>query len=463
VDESGDTVVADDRMTRMSKLNPAACRAIWCAGLFALLLAGCASVDDRDVDQWGFSDPVVGADPTKHSDVADSMYGDDSDSSGSGGGDGPTLDDLSPKNIAKNWKKMTGRGPNKKLAKELFAQAEREYQQAADMPAGPERSARFLAAGDRFHQAADYWPGSAIEMDSLFLAGEANFFADHYWDATKFYERLVKGHPNNRYLDTVDARRFAIARYWLQLQEDTPEPVYYANFINETRPWRDARGHALRQYEKIRLDDPTGKLADDATLAVANAHFKSGRYLKADESYTDLRKTYPSSEHQFSAHYLGLKAKLESYLGPDYSGEALDEGEKLIKQMRRQFPSEAEQERDFLERAAAEIRFRQAEKLHFFARYHDKRGEYRAAARRYQQIVNDFQDTPFHDRAQERIAQIQGLPPVPPQRLPWLTGLFPTSDKVKPILEQACIPDSELPSGNSVNDEGQVLPASGEE
>ena len=452
--------VAGDRKTRMSKRQPAAASRIAClcvALVLAGLTSGCAATaeqQDRELRDVLNPDPLESTDPRR-------TGRDDEGGGGFTGSDGPTLDDFSPANVTKSFKKLVGRGPNRKLAQDLYDQAEQEYQQAAEMPPGGERASKFLAAGAKFAQAAEYWPGSHVEMDALFMAGESNFFADHYWDATKFYERLIKKNPNNRYLDTVDARRFAIARFWLQLNEDSPEPFYYANFINETRPWRDSRGHAIRQYEKIRLDDPTGRLADDATLAVGNAHFKEGRFLKADESYTDLRKTFPNSEHQFSAHYLGLKAKLESYLGPDYSGEALEEGEKLIKLMRRQFPNDAEKEKEYLDRAAAEIRYKKAEKLHFFARYHDRRREYRAASRRYHQIVTQFADTPFAGQAQRRLEQIQGLPPVPPPQLPWLISLFPQSDKVKPIIEAARVPEGEVPPAAS--DEGQVLPASGEE
>ena len=451
-------VVAGDRMTRMSKRPPAAATIARFGALLALacLACGCAATaeqQDRELRD------ALNPDPLESTDTRNEPA--DEQREGFLGADGPTLDDFAPKNVAKNWKKMTGRGPNRKLARQLYAQAEQEYQQAAEMAPGSERTSKFVAAGTKFGQAAEYWPDSHVEMDALFMAGEANFFADHYWDATKFYERLIKKFPSNRYLDTVDARRFAIARFWLALDDDSAEPFYYANFINETRPWRDVRGHALRQYEKIRLDDPTGRLADDATLAVGNAHFKAGRFLKADESYTDLRKTFPSSEHQFSAHYLGLKAKLESYLGPDYSGEALDEGEKLIKQMRRQFPTDAAKEKEYLDRAAAEVRYRKAEKLFYFARYHDRRGEHRAASRRYHQIATEFPDTPFATEAEQRLQKIQGLPPVPPQQLPWLINLFPQSDKVKPIIEAARVPEGEVPPAAS--DEGQVQPASVEE
>ena len=76
--------------------------------------------------------------------------------------------------------------------------------------------------------------------------------------------------------------------------------------FNQQRPWRDRHGHALRIYDKIRVDDPTGRLADDATLAAANEHFANGKFQKADDYFTDLRTAYPTSEHQFSAHFLGM-------------------------------------------------------------------------------------------------------------------------------------------------------------
>ena len=176
-------------------------------------------------------------------------------------------------------------------------------------------------------------------------------------------------------------------------------------------------------------------LADDATLSLGNENFTRGKFLKADEYYSDLRKAYPSSEHQFSAHFLGLKAKLNSYSGPAYSGAPLDEAEKIIKQMRRAFPQECEREREYIERAAAEIRFKKAERLAFLAEYYDRRAEYRAARHHYERIATDYPDTPLAAKAQERAGQIAGLPPVPPQRAQWLVDLLPETDKVKPLLE----------------------------
>jgi len=116
-------------------------------------------------------------------------------------------------------------------------------------------------------------------------------------------------------------------------------------------------------------------------------------------------------------------------------GTALDETEKLIKQTRRQFPLEAEKEREFLDKALAEVRFRKAEQLMHLAKFYDNRAEYRAASHYYARVVREYEDTPLATTANDRLAAITGLPAVPPQKLQWLVNLFPESDDVKPLID----------------------------
>lgn len=332
------------------------------------------------------------------------------------------------------FKSAIGQGPDRNLARQLYREGDALYREAAALE-GAARTAKFAEAAEKFAEAAERWPDSALNQDALYMAGESYFFADYYVESNRCYEQLVKSYPNNRYLDTVDQRRFAIAKFWLDNNRQSPEPLYYVNFTNPMRPWKDRRGNGLRIFDKIRIDDPTGRLADDATLAAANEHFAAGDFLKADEYYSDLIKAYPTSEHQFTAHFLGLKAKLNSYLGPNYTANSLDEAEKLLKQMRRQFPRDSEREKEYLDRAAAEIRYKKAEKLMSFARFYDSRAEYRGAAHYYRRVIEEYNDTPFARTAEERIAQTAGLPPVPAQKAEWLVNLFPETDPAKPLLE----------------------------
>lgn len=347
---------------------------------------------------------------------------------------GLTFEDFSPDNLTKTAKKLSGQGPNREIARELLKQAEAAYVEAESLE-GDARTARFIEAGKLYEQAADRWPDSALQQDALFKAGEAAFFADLYPQANNFYEKLSKQYPNNRYMDLVDSRRFMIAQYWLGLNRQMPESWWALNLTDGKRPWRDTRGYALRVFEKIRVDDPTGRLSDDATLAAGNEHFTNGEYAKAESYYSDLRKNYPTSEHQFNAHFLGLKSQLLSYRGANYVGEQLNQAEKLIRQMRKQFPADCEKEKEFIDRAFAEVRYKKAEREWSRAEYHERRGEYRAAHIYYDTIIRDFADTPFAERAAKRMGEIVNLPAVPPQKLPWLVGLFPESDKVKPLIQ----------------------------
>lgn len=352
--------------------------------------------------------------------------------------------DFSPQNLGKTFKRVTGRGPNPAYAKQRYADAEAIYTQAVEArtrdPEG-DHEAQFANAATLYREAADRWPDSALEQDALFRAGECFFFSDQYPKADESYALLIKHFENSKYLEVVEARRFMIAQYWHDANQAKPHRFMMYNFFDKTRPGLDTGGHALRVWDRMRLDDPTGKLADDATLAAANAHFLAGRYMEADEFYTDLRKTFPSSEHQFTAHYLGLKAKMLSYQGAQYSGVALNEAEKLIIQMRKQFPSDAAREQEFLERAFAEVRYKQAEREWQQGQFYDGRAEYRAARMYYQTIVEKYAETPFGERARERIEQTRSLPEVPPQRLSWLVNLFPAKEQVKPL-----IPSDDLPT-----------------
>lgn len=266
------------------------------------------------------------------------------------------------------------------------------------------------------------------------MAGESYFFADHYWDAEESYEMLLKKYQNSKHIDTVQRRRFAIAQYWLALHRENPRAFYELNLFDKSTPLRDAFGHSMRVFDRIRLDDPTGELADDATLALGNAYFAAGKFMKADEYYTDLRKTFPSSEHQFQAHFLGLKSKLEAYQGPDYSAVAIIDAEKLVDQIRKQFPQESQREREYLDREAARIRYLKSERDWLMAQRFDRRAEYGAAKHYYAALIAEYPDTPFGERAEQRIREIGGEPDVPEPPLGWVVAMFPEDDVVKTLM-----------------------------
>lgn len=343
-----------------------------------------------------------------------------------------------PQRIYKSVKSAAGYGPDRDLAEKLYAEAEQLAKlDGKKEELTPARRKELLAAGKKFKQAADRWPDSAIEEDALYMAAECYYFADYYPEATKQYDRLIKKYPNSRHFDVIDARRFVLARYWLQTHERKPNWPIVPNVTADDRPLFDTYGHGLKLLERIRLDDPGGKLGDDATMAAANAHFKSGKYWRADQLYEDIRVSFPESKHQFAAHLLGLKCKLLIYQGPQYDGQPLLDAEKLLKQITRQFPQEAQAEAEYLKKAHQDVRMELAKREWDSARYFDRRREYAAARQYYENVRRNYPDTSLSRDAEERLAAIADRPDKPKQQAEWLVNLFPRHSNAKPLLSES--------------------------
>jgi outer membrane protein assembly factor BamD (BamD/ComL family) len=332
---------------------------------------------------------------------------------------------------------MTGREPEDKArAQELYQEGDRLFRRAAKQ-SREEAKPTFAEAAKRFRRAAEAHPDSALEQDALMMAGESLFFADQLTEAEELFAQLQKAHPRNRHNDRVAARLFEISRYWIETEKAGDQSWMPLNFFDPTRPLYDTDGHAIRVLDNIRYNDPTGLLSDDATMAAGAEYLRKENFERADEFFTDLREAFPDSDHQFNAHVLGLRCKLQVYAGPYYSGLVLEEAEKLLSQTRRRFPDRL-RDRELskeLAKIAAEIDHRQAERLAVRARFREKKSEYGAARFYYQTLLEKHPQTSYADEARERLSEIADLPAMPTKRLAWLAEAFPNERRPKPLLK----------------------------
>jgi len=124
-----------------------------------------------------------------------------------------------------------------------------------------------------------------------------------------------------------------------------------------------------------------------------------------------------------------------SYQGADYSAEPLAKSEKMIKQMVRQFPQKAADQKKQIEDAYKEVRYRRAEKEYLNATYRYNKREALASRIHCTRVLAEFGDTPFADQAKEMMEKTGGMPSEPIQQFSWLADLFSTRDKVQPLLK----------------------------
>lgn len=330
---------------------------------------------------------------------------------------------------------VTGKNEDLPKAKQLYVRADALFKEASRAPKA-KRISMFDDAAKLFEKAGDEAPGSALQQDALFMQGESLFFANDLNAARDAFETLQTDFPRNRHSDRAAARLFSISKYWIDISKAGKDSWYSVNLFDSTRPMRDADGHAIKVLDQIRYDDPTGKLADDATMAAAAEYIRREEYEMADEFLTDLRETFTDSDHLFLAHLLGIRCKLEIYAGPRYSERVLDEADKLVQQTRRRFPTELREKKyaDLLARAAAEIEYHKSEKLAFRAKYRERQKEYGAARELYRKLLRDHPTTPQAEGAREVLAKIDGLPASPKQSLAFLAKVFPSAKRSTPLV-----------------------------
>lgn len=328
--------------------------------------------------------------------------------------------DLAPENVWKDAKKVAGFGPDQKIAQTAFQEGLALF-----------RDKKYAEAAPKFKTASWRWPDSMLEEDSMFLLGESYFFSDQYAKAHDAYGELLKKHDNSRYLDTVVRREFALGRYWEEMHKASPHWPTTPNVSDKSRPLFDTFGHALDAYQRVRMYDPTGPLADDSVMATANAYFVKGEYESAAYNYDLLRKEYPTSEFQAQAHLLGLQAKLKVYQGKDYDGVPLTEADEIAQQTLTQFGRQLGPEKSRVEQTAKEIVEKKAERDWAMGQYFEKKRHYGSARFYYNSLMAEYPSTRHAEMARARLAEIRDKPDVPPNHFKWLTQLFPDEDRYR--------------------------------
>lgn len=323
---------------------------------------------------------------------------------------------------------------NIELARSEYAAGQELFEKAKGLE-DDERRETFRQAAKKYMSAAKNWQSSALEQDALLMAGESYFFAEDFTRSEDAYARLVKEYPRNPHMDHIDTRRFEIADYWLKVDSVERKPFVMVNFTEKKLPINDTGGHGRRVLEKMRLDNPTGRVSDDATMRLAVDQFEKGKYEGAADTFSDLRTTYPDSEHQFLAQFLELQSLLNSYQGHEYSSVPLDDAEKRVKAIAKQFPREAAEKQEDLNLAYGKIRFAKAERVWYQAEWRRIRSESGAARFHYQRIIDEYSDTPFAKDAEAKLEQIKDLPDDPPQRFKPLVKLFGEPKSERPLIE----------------------------
>ena len=171
----------------------------------------------------------------------------------------------------------------------------------------------------------------------------------------------------------------------------------------------DTRGDALQALEHVRHHDPTGPLADDAVLRIADEHMGTKDFESAALYYDQLSTDHPKSPFLQGAQLASIDARIKGYLGPQYDGNGLEQARDLIKQTMAAFPDRpAGNEK--LYHTLDLINDQEAERAFVIGDYYQRTGKVISAEYYFGKIRQRWPKSPWATQAKTRLATLAKMP-----------------------------------------------------
>lgn len=245
-----------------------------------------------------------------------------------------------------------------------------------------------------------------------FYLAETQYQRKKYLKAHENFEKLVAEYPGTQYLDKLVSREYALAQLWLSQNDPDLKPEdklpWHTRFTGG-QPLIDARGQGLKALEHVRHHDPTGPLADDAVMQIADYHMETTDYETAAIYYDQLISDHPKSPFLQKAQLAAIDARMKGYLGPEYDGEGLEQARELVKRTMSTFPDQpANYEK--LYHTLDLINDQDAERTYKVGAYYKKIGKVASAEFYLGKIPQRWPNSPWAVKAKTDLADLAKMP-----------------------------------------------------
>ena len=274
---------------------------------------------------------------------------------------------------------------------------------------------KFAEAEKAFGKIAKNRKGTPWGEDAQYYKAESQFQRGKYVDAHDSYEALHATYPASDYREKLVAREFAIAQLW-NLQDDPNAPKdqilpWYRRFDGGL-PVIDTTGYALKALEHVRHNDPTGELADDAALQIAEYYMKHHDYESASIYYEQFMSEYTKSPYLQKVQHAAIDARLRGYLGPEYDASGLEKARDLVRKTLATFP-EQEASYEGLYHTIDVINNAEAEKTFLTGAYYKRVKKVASAEYYFGKIPQRWPGSPWAAKAKVELAQLAKMPRTP--------------------------------------------------
>lgn len=248
----------------------------------------------------------------------------------------------------------------------------------------------------QFKTLVRYYPNSATAADAQFYIGLCNEKLKKYYQAFKAYQKVMEIYPSTSRMDEVIKREYNIGELFYEGQKRKFFGVDILPAIDQ----------AIEVFRSIVENAPYSQYADKAQYNLGLCYKKLKDYSAATAEFEALVDKYPESPLAGQAKYQLAHCSYKASLKPEYDTENAD---KAIEE----FKSVIESQKDdrLIEEAKSnifELENKKAQSSYQIAQFYEKRRKYNSAKIYYQEVVDNYPNTPWAAKAIERLKVLGG-------------------------------------------------------
>jgi outer membrane assembly lipoprotein YfiO len=292
--------------------------------------------------------------------------------------EGPTFE---PQVTRRWWQRAVDPHPDRTL----FEAGSRAYAKAS-----------YRSAAGAFKKLIKKYPESENRPEAMWLRGEALLGLKDYYKAFEQYEELLTQYAGSPHYREALVREIEIAE------------VYFGPTRRRVLgvPLLSGDTEAVEILRKVYEHQPTGDLADDVVLRIADQYWDKQEWASAEDYYDKYCREYPNGPASRAAELKRARCALERCRGPRYDTMCLQLARDRLEQFRVKFPDLAAKEN--VPEMLTEIRATQAESLYRVANWYHRTGQPVAAAHYLERLQADYGDTPWSAKAADLLARMRG-------------------------------------------------------
>lgn len=259
---------------------------------------------------------------------------------------------------------------------------------------------------EEFEKLPEVFPTSKLAAEGVYHAGLSWEKKGDPAKAADAFQRLIDRYPYSDRIRDAIQREFEIADRFA-----SGEKVKVIGMA--VLPGKDK---ALELYKHIVKNAPYGTFGDQAQFKIGDVYKSMGEYLEAQKAYQGVVDEHPNSELVSKARFEIANCSMLASRKLAYNEQAADRALEEFKGFQQSFP-EAEQQSAMAQEAIRAIRSEKARVNFEIAAFYEKQKRYPSAKVYFQEIVDQYPETPSAQQAKQRLEGIERAEQSPPPAL----------------------------------------------